>query len=1222
MKFHELTIENYGIHASRQLDLGDGGLRMVYGPNEAGKSTMLQLVRELLFGFPHQSSFAFADHTGKMAAAVQATLADGRRLSFRRQKGRGNTVAGEFIPGGELIDERVLSGLLDGAGSELYDHVFGFSLQELSAGEQSLQHANLNEALYGGGIGGLAGFQKVREAVRTEHTALYSARGRKPRINSLLADIRKKKKQLTDCALRPTDYEERLNRLKAQQEREADRQQHLSALRTQLNRLTRMAESADLQAKLAVAREQLDELPRRDHFPVDGKEQLRQLSRQLADLQQQQAMLGQELQDLEDQHSALPCAPELLEHLAEVSRLIEDVGQMTEFEQSIPRLQQQVDSQQQQLLTGLADLNPDWSVDDVADRRPTLAQRSTMKSLYEEFQQLEKQQAAHEARRPDLQRQISAARKKLQALPALDRMPALADLINRSQDYLASESRRQDLQSRLADQQLKVQQLLERLSISGAADDSPGENSRTASGKPASPSSTDLGEISELLSRPVPRPETVTEFAERMSQASVDLNSLQKERAERQNERAEAERRLQTDCLDAGVATRDQLLDKRRQRDQTWQQLKARYVLKKNSDETPKPDELEHLTVEADRMADDRQQNAETVARQEHLSQSIERLTQQLEEVDRQIETQTAAGESLSEDWQALWGPSKITPESPAAMQKWLQLREQLVEEYGEQRRLETRLSELQAQAARFEEELRAAVPADDKSAAACLAVAREELEHLREARSQQQRLKAELPDDEARLSALDDEVARHKVAHESWQKQWRILLTDCRLPPTWTPVVAVDALQQLDDLHQTRQQIQQNLDQLHRQQTAFTTFTSDVNRIVQAVAGDLTDASPLAAIRELARRVKQAQEARKDEVSLQQQRRLLNRQVREIEQQLEQQQLKRQQLLAAAEAATEDQFYEVAEQMEQRRQLETRMEQLETSLKTALKADQESDLLDALQSTSVDQIEAQKTQVQEDIEIATREYREAVEAVTLLQNELEEFEQDGRYAELTAQVGSLQSELSTAVDQWAPLVLMEALMDRALKSFERNHQPKMVTSVSELFRRLTHNRYKAIRRRLDGGQQLSVVDQAGHEKQPGELSTGTREQLYLAIRLAFVLHYCETHEPLPIVMDDVLVNFDRQRARETLAVLNELSERVQILFLTCHDHMIDLGQEIGLSGEPICLTDVRPVTARSDFSPAARSAAETDTTPRRRRRKNRSEEDQPELFSQSDEQR
>ena len=85
-------------------------------------------------------------------------------------------------------------------------------------------------------------------------------------------------------------------------------------------------------------------------------------------------------------------------------------------------------------------------------------------------------------------------------------------------------------------------------------------------------------------------------------------------------------------------------------------------------------------------------------------------------------------------------------------------------------------------------------------------------------------------------------------------------------------------------------------------------------------------------------------------------------------------------------------------------------------------------------------------------------------------------------------------------------------------------------------------------------------------------LSTGAREQLYLAIRLAYIMHYCRDAEPLPIVMDDVLVNSDDERALQSLSVLLELSEQVQILFLTCHQHVVDLVRQLRPDCRPLRL--------------------------------------------------
>ena len=74
-------------------------------------------------------------------------------------------------------------------------------------------------------------------------------------------------------------------------------------------------------------------------------------------------------------------------------------------------------------------------------------------------------------------------------------------------------------------------------------------------------------------------------------------------------------------------------------------------------------------------------------------------------------------------------------------------------------------------------------------------------------------------------------------------------------------------------------------------------------------------------------------------------------------------------------------------------------------------------------------------------------------------------------------------------------------------------------------------------------------------------MSDGTADQLYLAIRLAGLESYLETHESMPLIMDDILIHFDDRRAAATLSVLAELSGRTQIIFFTHHHHLVELAK-------------------------------------------------------------
>jgi uncharacterized protein YhaN len=83
-----------------------------------------------------------------------------------------------------------------------------------------------------------------------------------------------------------------------------------------------------------------------------------------------------------------------------------------------------------------------------------------------------------------------------------------------------------------------------------------------------------------------------------------------------------------------------------------------------------------------------------------------------------------------------------------------------------------------------------------------------------------------------------------------------------------------------------------------------------------------------------------------------------------------------------------------------------------------------------------------------------------------------------------------------------------------------------------------------------------------GDEVDVGGMSDGTRDQLFLALRLARLERQMQAAEPLPFVLDDILVNFDDARAKTTLEVLAEIAEQTQLLFFTHHAKLVELTRE------------------------------------------------------------
>jgi hypothetical protein len=156
-------------------------------------------------------------------------------------------------------------------------------------------------------------------------------------------------------------------------------------------------------------------------------------------------------------------------------------------------------------------------------------------------------------------------------------------------------------------------------------------------------------------------------------------------------------------------------------------------------------------------------------------------------------------------------------------------------------------------------------------------------------------------------------------------------------------------------------------------------------------------------------------------------------------------------------------------------------------------------------------------------------------------------------------QLSQLESQLAEMAHQARVLSVTSGVLERVRAAYERDRQPETLLEASEYLSQLTAGRYVRVWTRL--GQNVLLVDDAdGHSLSIEVLSHGTREQLFLSLRLALVGLFARRGIALPVVLDDVLVNFDAARARAAVQLLHDFSKRGhQVLMLTCHEHIAGL---------------------------------------------------------------
>ena len=182
------------------------------------------------------------------------------------------------------------------------------------------------------------------------------------------------------------------------------------------------------------------------------------------------------------------------------------------------------------------------------------------------------------------------------------------------------------------------------------------------------------------------------------------------------------------------------------------------------------------------------------------------------------------------------------------------------------------------------------------------------------------------------------------------------------------------------------------------------------------------------------------------------------------------------------------------------------------------------------------------------------------------LAREMESLVDDRRLGAKQLQLGVVEQRLAEAIERWQVLGVTLRLLEQIKEEYERKGQPETLLEASDYLARLTGGRYRRVWTPL-GENTLLVDDAEGQSLEVEVLSRGTREQLFLALRLALVGFYARRGTAMPLVLDDVLVNFDDGRSSRAAEVLRDFGAAGhQLLVFTCHERLANVFESLGAS--------------------------------------------------------
>jgi uncharacterized protein YhaN len=1135
-----LKVERFGHFADLQLPLRSEPpyFSLVYGDNEAGKTTLLEAVRSLLFGFEQRTPYNFRYEYSELAVAAALRLAGGETAEIRRLKRRKDSVDGETA-GAQAVDEEWLDAALGSPSRELFEGVFGFSLERLEAGADALRDAGIDDVLYGVGLGGALSATELRDELASQAEALYTAAARTKPINVLISEIRDKRKERDEALLRPKDYRESVehrDRIRARLEEVTAARQDAHRRRTLLARVER---ALPIRAESSAIADRIQEIPVPAALPDDAAERLEALQRDRdrlqAQLPQREAKVtraGQALEEVSADRRLAPLA-------GEIKRLYQRVEMVAGARQDLPKRTSELASLRETVLAELRDLRPGWDLERLQQLRQDRETRGQLHRLVDRQDEL-RQAIAERARREDeLRAAVETDRRELSELGQPGDVTELEALQTEWSGHTDRLRSLEELRGQIDDARAGIEWARGKLD-------------------PPCPAS-----IEEPEALPVPTTDQVEEFAETHRTHEAAVGEASKELARASEARAAAQAALAGRELE-GVPGDDDLARARAARDGRWKAIRRAWV-----DGEPPPHDPAAMAGDfeaslhgTDELADKMRSAADLVAEREARERELRAATEAEMAASKRIEDLGRERAAIDRRWTELWQPCGFEPLPPRHMAGWLATHEELRRECRELDALQPRAARQEERVVSFRERLRAQLGSDDRSEQALMLEANALLKSERDAETRRGTLRERIEGTEAELEALRAELPRLTRQLEEAEAEWRHRLTSAGLEPELDPAIAKELLRDLAELRIRLEEGPELQRRIDRMTEAIDTFEADAETLVADAAPELKDLTPEATAERLHELLSEEEASLRLHAERTSTLNAAEEELREAKEDLRETQAQIQALVDAAEADNVEGLKAALEDRDRRRELEDRLETLKLEFERARRDGPIEPFDEAIEGGSLDLVRQEMATLDEEAEGLDRERDGLNQQLALAAQAVEEIDGTSRAAELEAEIEAKTADLRDLAQRWAVYRVAHNVLHEEIQRFGRENQPEVVGLASDLFRTMTAGRYEGIRVRL-GRQEFQALRPDAEPLTPDELSTGTRQQLHLALRLGYVRHYCRNREPLPLIMDDVLVNFDDDRAASTLRALRDSAESHQVLFFTCHEHLVEIARSV-----------------------------------------------------------
>ena len=1161
MRLRRLDLLRYGHFTGRSFEFPVSKIdfHIVFGLNEAGKSTALSAIADLLFGVPMHSRYNFLHDYSSMR--IGAVIENGKEsLEVVRRKGSKDTLLGASdlpFPGGESA----LRPFLAGADRPFFERMFSLDHVRLEAGGKEILEAKdeIGQMLFSAGTG-IAGLRDRLTALSSEADGLWAAKRARHRKFYHAADkLKDAEKQRREQTLTSDRWQELKRAFECAEEAHANIEcefEKVFAKRTRLGRIRRVYH--DVRRKAALER-QIAELGKVVSLPEDARQLLEESEWNESKSSTQIEMLSGHLDEARKELGTLTYDEQLVLRADDIGQLHERRIEIRRGRADLPKRQAELDAAEADLRVLAAELG--WQAKVAGELialipartklgvvRALLSRRGALTSDVENKTAMLKEAEAEGAK---LQERLGA----IEEPTDISRLEAVIRTVRESGDVTG---RLRSADQHVKDAQERVDWLLSSL-------------------HPSLPSEKVAAEMQ------VPPQMGVQEHRDQVQDWERRSRELAQKIATVEGELDHARKIFKNAVLDEHAATIDDLQEARRTRDALWKLVKQKYIENvpiSDDDAHRYADVLDDLATAyepamrtADELADRRFDNAEASGRLAEMSRNIGAQEDGLAQLRKQEETLIQEGKRLDTDWQVLWDQAPFKPLSPDAMLEWLKARDELLKAV-ERRAEATSVLEIQRSE---EHEAKEGLLAELSS----LGIARSALEDdtlpvVLERAESVRRQYAQAAEDKARLSnslqeAATDierrrrELARAKKAWLQWQEEWSAGLTELGLAIDSHPDAVSARIDVIEQMREKAGRINdlrhQRIDKINRD---IADFESVVAKIVGELADDLASMAADDAVLAIERRLGEAQRIRALRENKEKDIEKIANDMRALKEDRQRARESVNYFKNLVGADTNDELRNAIEKSDTFRGLQ---ENLVTTQQT-LAADGDglpvAELEAECNDIDIDQIVAQEETTAAELKALRDQLTTAAENRSQARDAFQVIDGNDAAARAEATRQEALTEIRVVSERYVRVRTSVMLLQWGIDRYRREKQAPLLKRAGELFAKMTGDSFKDLRVAYDENDHahLTGLRPDGEVVDVPGLSSGTADQLYLALRIASIEDCLDRANALPFVADDLFVNFDNDRARSGFEVLQELSTKTQVLFFTHHLHLLDIARE------------------------------------------------------------